>query len=223
LEPQPTTSRQQTCKVGQCGRPRYYSSGLCTMHYKRLRRSDRLELDRPVDTRDGEDWVDVPGLEGRYQASSLGRLRWVGPVIGKAYPLKIVTGHANQDGYYQLRPYPRPDRRQIRVHQLIALAFLGPCPDGLEVNHIDGDRTNNAPNNLEYVTHADNVRHSWALGNCERRGEANGRAKVSEAAVQAIRTLHADGVPRKALADSFGVSSGHINAIVSRRAWSHTR
>lgn len=168
-----------------------------------------------------ESWRDIPGLEGRYQASTHGRLRWVGPAIGSTCPGRIVTGTKNQDGYYSVRPYERPDRRVVRVHQLVALAFLGPCPDGLEVNHIDGDRTNNAPCNLVYITHAENVRHSWALGNCDRRGEANGRAKLTANDVRRIRKLHASGRPRTELAEAYGITAGQVNRIAARQAWRH--
>lgn len=191
------------------------------MHHKRLLRSGRLEIDRPVDVRPGEKWRDIPGLEGRHQASSHGRIRWVGPIIGRTYPFKIVKGVKNPDGYLQVRPYPLPDKRSARVHQLVALAFLGPCPPGLEVNHLDGDRANNRPENLEYVSHADNVRHAWVLGNVDRRGEANGRARLTADQARLIRQQHAEGRPRTELAAAFGITAGQVNRIASGAAWSH--
>lgn len=52
----------------------------------------------------------------------------------------------------------------LRIHRLVAMAFLGaPADDGMEVNHKDADRTNNHLANLEWVTHLENVRHSIRL------------------------------------------------------------
>lgn len=61
---------------------------------------------------------------------------------------------------------PSADGRQVtlRVHLLVAAAFMGPTPNGLEVNHIDGVKANCATSNLEFVTHSANMKHAYALG-----------------------------------------------------------
>lgn len=56
-------------------------------------------------------------------------------------------------------------RDWIRVHQLVAAAFIGPKPKGKEVNHKDGNKKNNRADNLEYCTRSENILHSyWHLG-----------------------------------------------------------
>ncbi len=50
--------------------------------------------------------------------------------------------------------------KMSRLHRLVAEAIYGPCPEGSEVNHIDGDKLNNRPENLEYVTHSENMEHA---------------------------------------------------------------
>lgn len=172
-----------------------------------------------------EEWRDVPGpgVEGRNQASTLGRLRWVARTIGSTYHGLIVAGIENQDGYVQVRPYERPHRRFVPVHQLVALAFLGPSPEDLEANHVDAGGTNTAPENLEYVTDRGNIRYAFALGNCERRGKANARARLTVADVRRIRGLLADGRPRQELAESYGITAGQVNCITARRARSHVQ
>lgn len=190
------------------------------MHWKRRRRTGSIHRVKPKHPAlPNEVWRPIPGLEGRYEASSRGRIRWVGPVVGKAYPGRVVTGSLSGDGYRQLRPYLRPDRRIVRVHQLIALTFLGPCPEGMEVNHIDGNRENNAPWNLEYVTHEENVRHAASLGNIRNDGERNPRAKLTEDDVRAIRRAAADGVSQYVLARQYGVGQSAVSRIVLRKSW----
>lgn len=211
-----------TCVVDGCGRRRHYSDGLCTMHWKRRHRTGSIHRGKPQPTPyANEVWRPVPGLEERYEASSRGRLRWVGPSVGTTYRGRIVAGSLNQDGYRHLRPYPRPDRRFVRVHQLVALTFLGPCPEGLEVNHIDGNRENNAPWNLEYVTHEENIRHAASLGNMRSDGERNPRAKLTENDVRTIRRAAAEGVSQYALAAQYGVGQTAISRIVLRQSWRH--
>lgn len=53
--------------------------------------------------------------------------------------------------------------KQIALHRLVAEAVYGPCPEGKEVNHIDGHKLNNRPENLEYVTHYHNMKHKPRL------------------------------------------------------------
>jgi len=54
-------------------------------------------------------------------------------------------------------------KKSILLHRLIAETFLGPCPPDKEVNHIDGNKKNNAYSNLEYVTHRENIDHAISL------------------------------------------------------------
>lgn len=83
--------------------------------------------------------------------------------------------NSNPDGSIRISPYGNhgymgvsicENAKAVRVllHRLIAETFLGPCPDGYVVNHIDGDKTNNGIDNLEYVTPEQNVAHGVRLG-----------------------------------------------------------
>lgn len=109
-----------------------------------------------------------------------------------------------------------------RVHSLIALTFLGERPCGMQVNHKDGNKLNNAISNLEYVTISENIKHAYKNGLLEpRNGEKNGMAKLTNDAVRIIRRTALESKSRyygrKQLAERFGVSVATIKDIVTRR------
>ncbi len=105
-----------------------------------------------------EEWRDIPGYEGRYQASSLGRVR--GVVSGKIKSQETINGYA----YVGLKIGNRRTRVK-RVHRLVAAAFFGPST--LEIDHIDSDHMNNRIDNLEYVTGRENYLRAVRTGVCE--------------------------------------------------------
>lgn len=130
----------------------------------------------PTDDADNGEWKPVVGFEEYYEVSKDGRIRsleYTGVVNGKTihrYP-KELKQHMSSDGYPMVK---LRDNRQHAVHRLVAEAFV-PCDDySLDVDHIDGDRTNNNASNLRFITHADNIRHTIELG---RRLIGNNRGK----------------------------------------------
>lgn len=67
-------------------------------------------------------------------------------------------------GYIRHTLYDNYKTLAVRVHSLVAQYFIGPRPKGMQVNHIDGNKTNNHYSNLEYVTPLRNVQHSVEMG-----------------------------------------------------------
>ena len=103
-----------------------------------------------------EEWRPIPGMDGRYEASSLGRIRSTGQYHRRGYV--VLKAHMAR-GYETVHL----ERRHVYVHGLVARTFIGERPHGHQVNHIDLDRLNNRPENLEYVTPAENALHARAL------------------------------------------------------------
>ena len=156
-----------------------------------------------------EDWRAIPGYE--YEASDLGRIRNRG-----GHVLRPTT---TKCGYETVRLYGGVARgRRRTVHTFVAAAFLCPRRLGHTVNHRDGNKKNNHPSNLEYLSSGDNQRHAYRTGlKHARRGEENTLAKLSNAQAGAIRTLSRAGESQARMAVMFGVGQATISRIVNRK------
>lgn len=106
-----------------------------------------------------EIWKDIPQYEP-YQASSLGNIR----IKLNDGTYKQVKPFLNMDGYYQVELKGCPTRLP-NLHRLIAFAFHGvPQDKSLIVDHLNNIHTDNRPENLEWISRAENYRRAVALG-----------------------------------------------------------
>ena len=98
-----------------------------------------------------EIWKDVPGYEGLYQCSNLGRVKSIKRSL-------IMAQYLNIEGYYQLSLNNNKIQRLYKVHQLVAMCFLNHIPNGVKVvvDHIDHNGSNNNVNNLQLLTNREN-------------------------------------------------------------------
>ena len=104
-------------------------------------------------------WRDVVGFEGVYQVSDQGEVRRIGHSRG-AKPgrvLQVASMAGSGRRYVTLYDKSRVEKRL--VYRAVLEAFVGPCPDGCEANHIDQDPTNDRLGNLEWLSVAENRAH----------------------------------------------------------------
>ena len=170
-----------------------------------------------------EEWRPIPGYFG-HEASDQGRIRtWVkyGNSRQLANSPRIKKQFINERGYFCVS-ISDDNKRELtrRVHSLVALAFIGPRPDGREVCHLNCIKTDNRPCNLAYDTHAENVRQTVEKG-LQARGTRQGAAKLDDEKVRQIRKLHAEGKRVNSLARQFGVTHGAIHHAIKRSTWKH--
>ena len=109
----------------------------------------------------------------------------------------------------------------FQAHRLVLEVFVGPCPPGMQVRHLNGIKTDNRLENLIWGTHEENCQDNRDLG-AYHKGERHHRAKLTEADVRDIRRRYAaGGVTLDELAAEFGVGMANIYMITSRRSWKH--
>lgn len=113
-----------------------------------------------------ETWKPVVGYEGAYEVSDLGNVRSLARMDRRGRRVKARTLASGIAGNgYLLVSLWRDGRGESRmVHQLVAAAFLGPRPEGMDICHADGNRTNPAAANLRYDTRAANLADARAHG-----------------------------------------------------------
>ena len=113
-------------------------------------------------------------------------------------------------------------KQTFRVHILVMMAFK-PCDnmETLEVNHIDGVKTNNALSNLEWCTPQENQLHAFRIGlQKPRKGESSNFAKLTEGDVKEVFRLRKQGLTQQAIGDIIGCSKSNISCILKGKSWS---
>lgn len=101
-----------------------------------------------------EEWRPIPGYEDTFWVSNTGR---VYSIPRERTPGGVLRGSIDQAGYLYYRLSRRGADPFVRAHTLVALAFIGPRPDGADVvRHLDDDKSNNHVSNLAYGTFQDN-------------------------------------------------------------------
>ena len=106
-------------------------------------------------------WKDIPGFQGKYSVNNLGEVRSNIAYGGRG---KLLGQHI-RNGYYELNMYDcNNNRNSHRVHRLVVEAFIGPIPDGMQVNHINGNKRDNRFENLEIVSQSENALHAYRIG-----------------------------------------------------------
>ena len=106
-----------------------------------------------------ENWKRIPGYD-KYEASDLGRVRRIN--TGKV----LSPSKLNDDrvAYWGVCLWENGKQKRVPVHQLVAFAFIGERPEGYVIDHVDANKLNNLPENLEYVTQQENIRRALIKG-----------------------------------------------------------
>lgn len=136
----------------------------------------------------------------------------------RVLPSQEIKPFAHSGGYLCVKLAKDRKKTNQYVHRLTAFAHVQ-NPSGLpDVNHKDGDKTNNRADNLEWTTRKENLDHADKVLGLRPKGETHGGAILTEDCVRAI--LSSD-LPSSELADAYGVKYGTVWAIRARKTWKH--
>lgn len=167
-----------------------------------------------------ETWKAIPGYEGLYEVSDLGRVRSLGrefiDKMGRLriFKSKILKSATSTQRRVSVVLYTSEGCKTYGVHNLVALAFIGERPDGYDTCHLDGDSTNNRLDNLRYDTRGQNQVDMY------RQGSVGPRGKLTIEQILEIRKLYDTKQKKQCeLAIIFGVHQTNISYIVRRLSY----
>lgn len=172
-----------------------------------------------------EIWKDIIGYEGYYQVSNLGNVRSVDRIIyisniprkRKSIALKPKISGV---GYYQVCLQKESIRFYPLVHRLVAQSFLGLNESKKYVNHINGVKTDNRLQNLEWVTQSENQVHAYRIGLQNKQyGEQRYCSKLNNKKVIEIKKRLQCGESYISIAPDFKVSPSTVFDIFKNKTW----
>lgn len=116
-----------------------------------------------------EIWKDIEGYEGLYQVSNLGRVKSLEKNIWNGHSFRtkkefIFVGGKDKRGYLYVILSKNGVKKIFKLHRLVAFSFIPNLYNKQEVNHINGIKTDNRVENLEWCTHKENIQHACKNG-----------------------------------------------------------
>jgi len=162
-----------------------------------------------------EEWRKIEGFSD-YTVSNLGRV-----CSTKREQAIILKTRKNNYGYLLVDLYSKNKKHHtVTIHRLVALAFIPNTENKSEVNHINGDKTDNNINNLEWVTASENMQHAFTIGLCSHAGVHHPKTHLTEAEVIEIYKLtHTGSSGQKAIGELFRITQQAVSKIKTGRNW----
>lgn len=180
-----------------------------------------------------EIWLPVNNWLHFYEVSNQGRLKrlrkefFLNKKCTKPHVLaeRISFGYVESTGYRVARLMDKKRVEDVKVHRLVAQAFI-PNPDNKPcVNHINGIKTDNRVENLEWVTISENIKHASKLGllkgALDAKGSKNNQSKLTEKDIPIIKNLYKQGITQTQIAERYKVTHSAISNIINNKSWTH--
>ncbi len=159
----------------------------------------------------------IQNFEGLYSITKDGKV-WSHLGKGKWRKFGLIN-----DGYFQINLRKNNKNNFFLIHRLVALAYIPNPQNKPRVNHINSKRTDNRVKNLEWVTHSEDIKHSYDFGNRKpifKKGENHGRAKLTLTQVLEIRKRkQPEDFYTNKIWKEYGISRVHYQAILNSKSW----
>ena len=170
-----------------------------------------------------EIWKDIKDYEHKYQVSNLGNVRSLSRIDSRGYNKtgKMLKGRNDGRGYLKVALYTDGKPKNLRIHRLVVMAFLGDIKEGYEVNHIDLNKQNNKLNNLELLTPTENMKHSHK--NQDIKYNANSLSDWDVVCIRSFWKHKPSCYTMQMVADYYNVSKRYIESIVQNRRRKHLK
>lgn len=168
---------------------------------------------------EGEIWKDIIGVDKGYQVSDFGRVR------SKKYgDYRIIKPYFAGKKYVYVDLRKDNECAKRSVHRLVAIHFIQNPNNLPEVNHNDGNKENNAKNNLNWTDGVGNMKHAREVLGYRCKGEDSSNAKLTESDVREIIRKYKTGKYTYAeIAKDYPVHHAHLCSIVKRKLWKHLK
>lgn len=175
-------------------------------------------------------WKPVKGFENFYEVSEDGRIKTIQRIIvlpthSYLKKEKILTQFKDGRGYMHVKLYDGKGKpKSLCTHRVVASTFIFNNDETkLEVNHIDGNKLNNAVSNLEWCTRGENIKHAYTLRDPKSyKGSGNKNSKLTEEQVINIRKEYKNNkTTYKQLAYKNNVGITLIGYIINNKIWNH--
>jgi len=180
-----------------------------------------------------EVWEPVPGFKGSYEVSNYGRVRSLRRTIDRSDGTSITVGGKimslqENKGYPVVRlRKPSGVRESFKVHHLVAKQFIGDPPgdlgrrsDDYQVDHIDGDKTNNRPDNLRWVQMSDHQELKKQKGE-QAKGEEIPSSKLKAEDVREMRSRRKSGESYKSISQDYPACESTCRRAIKKETWQH--
>lgn len=178
-------------------------------------------------------WKEVPGFEKFYKVSNHGRVKSLDRLVemrprnrGIYWAIRegrILAAALDGYGYFKVVFSINKVKTTHTVHKLVATVFVPNPENKPEVNHKDGDKTNNNDWNLEWCTKQENHVHATE-NNLKAKGSSHGKVKLTDEQVLNLRAEYkgrSKGPTMKQLGEKYGIKEAQTCAIINRKNWTH--